>query len=410
MYERALSRSVTEPVAESPGRDDLHPAPRALNDAGDAASVKPQARLVHGWEARRSSSTCRPPSSVVDADLGRHNAGVVGLPAERSAGTTLHWRSALLALGLGLALALSCRAVLAAEPVHLTILAAGTLARPFKQLDALFAQKYPNAVPQPQFGGSVKMVRQITDLHQPADVLAVADYSVIPKYMFATAGKPGHAAWYAGFARNAITFMYTKASKGAADITPEIWYKILARPGVQIGRSNPDTDPSGYQTLQMLQLAGHYYKTPDLAEQILANAPPNNMRDTETSLIAALQLGQIDYLAIYRSDALQHHLEYIHLPPEIDLSDPKDAQLYKQSVAHTRNGALAGKPIVYAVTIPTGAPNPDLAAKYVALLLGPDGQRIMQENGFGTLAPPYAVNVAAMPAGLKGLVAPWPEP
>jgi len=33
--------------------------------------------------------------------------------------------------------------------VHLTILAAGTLSRPFRQLDALFVQKYPNAVPQP---------------------------------------------------------------------------------------------------------------------------------------------------------------------------------------------------------------------------------------------------------------------
>jgi ABC-type molybdate transport system substrate-binding protein len=29
------------------------------------------------------------------------------------------------------------------------------------------------------------------------------------------------------------------------------------------------------------------------------------MRDTENELISALQLGQIDYLSIYRSDALQ---------------------------------------------------------------------------------------------------------
>ncbi len=37
------------------------------------------------------------------------------------------------------------------------------------------------------------------------------------------------------------------------------------------------------------------------------------MRGTETSLISALQLGQIDYLAIYRSDALQHHLKFLEL-------------------------------------------------------------------------------------------------
>ena len=88
---------------------------------------------------------------------------------------------------------------------------------------------------------------------------------------------------------------------------------------------------------------------------MLKNAPLANMRDTETELIAALQLGQIDYLAIYRSDALQHHLKFIDLPAEIDLSDPADAAAYKQGVAHTKNGDLAGTPIVYAVTMVDGS-------------------------------------------------------
>jgi molybdate/tungstate transport system substrate-binding protein len=308
----------------------------------------------------------------------------------------------------GLVLALVGGGAQADQPVHLKIFAAGTLAQPFQQLDALFRKQYPNVIPEPRFGGSVKMAREITELHQPADVLAVADYSVIPKYLFPDGGKPGYADWYVGFARNAITFMYTKNSKYAAEVTPDTWYRVLARHGVEIGRSNPDTDPSGYQTLQMLQLAGRYYRDPKLAEQILANAPPANMRDTETSLIAALQLGQIDYLAIYRSDALQHHLNYIDLPAAIDLSDPKDADLYKQAVADTQNGKLPGRPIVYAVTIPAHAPDAEWAAKYVALLLGPEGQRIMQQNGFGTMVPPYAVNATAMPASLQPLVKPWP--
>ncbi len=114
---------------------------------------------------------------------------------------------------------------------------------------------------QAQFGGSVKMAKQITDLHQDADILAVADYNVIPKYMFAA---PPHASWYAGIARNAITFVYTDKSKFAGEINADNWYKVLARPGVEIGRSNPDTDPSGYQTVQMLDLAEKDYKAPGL--------------------------------------------------------------------------------------------------------------------------------------------------
>ncbi len=295
-----------------------------------------------------------------------------------------------------------------AEPTTLTIFAAGTLAVPFKEIDALFEKKYGNVVVHPQFGGSVKMAKQITDLHQDADLLAVADYSVIPKYMFGGNGKKAYAKWYAGFARNAITFVYTDKSKGAKDINAQNWYKVLGGKGVEIGRSSPDTDPSGYQTVQMLNLANKFYNDPNLEQSVLANAPLANMRDTETSLISALQLGQIDYLAIYRSDALQHHLKFIDLPNKINLSDAAESAYYAQGSVTTKNGTLTGKPIVYAITVVEGSKNADLAEKYVAFLLGPEGQGVMKKNGFGEFSPAYAVNSDAMPAGLKAMVKPWP--
>lgn len=75
-------------------------------------------------------------------------------------------------------------------------------------------ETYPDVTVQAQFGGGRSwMARKITDLHQHADVLAVADYSVIPKYLFAADGRPAAATWYAGFARNAITFVYTDKSR-----------------------------------------------------------------------------------------------------------------------------------------------------------------------------------------------------
>jgi len=312
--------------------------------------------------------------------------------------------SSLCALGL-VAAALQLFAAQAAEPTTLTIFAAGTLAVPFKQMNALFESQNPGVTVQAQYGGSVKMAKQITELHQDADLLAVADYNVIPKYMFAA---PAHAAWYAGIARNAITFVYTDKSKFGNEINADNWYKVLARPGVEIGRSNPDTDPSGYQTVQMLSLAEKFYNAPGLEQSVLANAPQKNMRDTETSLISALQLGEIDYLAIYRSDALQHHLKFIDLPAKIDLSDPAQAAFYREGVAHTKNGDLTAAPIVYAITMVEGSKNADVAEKYVALLLSPQGQAVMKNNGFGDFNPSYAVNIEAMPASLKQLVQPWP--
>jgi molybdate/tungstate transport system substrate-binding protein len=296
----------------------------------------------------------------------------------------------------------------AAEPQTLTIFAAGTLAAPFKELDGIFQRQHPTVTVQPVFGGSVMMAKRLTELHQPADLIAVADYSVIPKYLFGEGGAKRYADWYAGFARNAVTFVYTDKSKYAAEITPANWYQVLARPGVEIGRSDPDTDPSGYQTVQMLSLAEKLYDSPGLTENILANAPRTNMRDTETALISALELGQLDYLAIYRSDALQHQFHHLDLPAKIDLSDANEAAFYANGIVHTKNGDSRGKPIVYAATIPRNAEHRDLAEAYLQLLLGPEGQEVIARNGFGALAPAYAVNMDQLPAPLRAQLTPWP--
>ncbi|MGC9235566.1 MAG: extracellular solute-binding protein [Thiomonas sp.] len=308
-----------------------------------------------------------------------------------------------------LALAVGC-ACTSAQAETLTLFAAGTLGKTFTTLAHGFEKLHPGVTVQPQFGGSVKMVKQVTVLHQPADVVAVADYSVIPKYMFTgqEGGKPT-ADWSIGFLGNAITFIYTPKSKGAKEINADNWWKVLSQPGVQIGRSNPNTDPSGYQTLQMLDLASRYYKQPDLAAKVLANSPESNLRDTETDLISALQLGQIDYLAIYRSDAVQHHMEALDLPPQINLSDPKYAAEYAQAKAQTKNGDLAGRPIIYALTIPTSAPHPKLAQEFIAYLLGPEGQKVIAANGFIALKHPYAMHRDKVPAALRGLTVAWPE-
>ncbi|MBX5465740.1 MAG: extracellular solute-binding protein [Clostridia bacterium] len=291
--------------------------------------------------------------------------------------------------------------------VTLTIYAAGTLVRPFQEIDRAFEAAHPGVHVQAQFGGSVKEVKQVTELGQPADVVAVADYSVIPRLMFGQGGGKVFADWYVGFATNAITFVYTARSRGAERINASNWYEVLAEPGVQIGRSNPDTDPSGYQTLEMLQLASKYYGQPDLERKVLANAPMTNVRDTETELLSALEAGQIDYLAIYESDARQHGLKYVPLPPQINLSDARFARAYAAARVQTKSGLLTGKPIVYAVTIPTNAPHPELARQWVAFLLT-EGRTVLARDGFGLPAKPMASDVGKVPEELRDDVEPWP--
>src|SRR5690606_11495252 len=60
-----------------------------------------------------------------------------------------------------------------------------------------------------------------------------------------------------------------------------------------------------------------------------------------------------------------------------------------------------GSPIVYGLTVPKNAPQPELAVDFVKFLLGPDGQRITAAGG---MVPVRASDVHKVPAVLRGLV------
>jgi molybdate/tungstate transport system substrate-binding protein len=290
----------------------------------------------------------------------------------------------------------------------LIVFGAGTLSTPFTAELQAFKKQNPGVTVHSQFGASGDMVKNITQLGQPADVLGVADYSLIPKLMFG--GSKSFATWYVGFVSNQITFAYTSHSKGASQLTASNWYKVLAQPGVRIGRSNPAADPSGYQTLQMLQLANSYYHDPTLSASVLKNSPASSVAETETSLLAALQSGQIDYLAIYKSNALEEHLKYIALPPQINLSDPAMAAAYGKVTIHAGSlGALTAKPIIYGLTIPANAPSAALGEKFISFVLSPQGQAIMRSNGFAVISPALASSQDKVPAALRPLTTPWPS-
>jgi molybdate/tungstate transport system substrate-binding protein len=289
----------------------------------------------------------------------------------------------------------------------LAVFGAGTLSTPFAAEIQAFTRANPGVTVHSQFGASGDMINDITQVGQPDDVLGVADYSLLPKLMSDPA-RP-HATWYIGFVSNQITLAYTSHSKGAGQLTPANWYKVVSQPGVRIGRSNPAADPSGYQFLQMLQLAQGYYHDPALAAAVLKNSPDSSVAETETSLLAALQSGQIDYLAIYRSNALEDHLKYIALPSQLNLSDQAMAAAYAKVTINAGSlGSLTAKPIIYGLTIPSNAPDPALAEKFIGFVISPQGQAIMRANGFSVISPALTSSQAKVPAALQPLTTQWP--
>ena len=156
--------------------------------------------------------------------------------------------------------------VQAAGPATLTIFAAGTLAVPFKQATALYEKQKPGR----DRAGAVRRQRENGEADlRPASGRRYHRGRRLQRHSEISVRRAAARVWYTGFARNAITFVYTDKSKSAPRIDATIG-TVLARSGVEIGRSDPDTDPSGYQTVQMLDLAEKYYRAPDLAGSVLA--------------------------------------------------------------------------------------------------------------------------------------------
>jgi molybdate/tungstate transport system substrate-binding protein len=300
-------------------------------------------------------------------------------------------RSALAALA-AVGLLTACRDRRPAE-TPLVVFNAGSLAAPMRDLLQAFKAAHPEAVPAQENSGSLEAARKLTELGKVPDLLAVADYTVIDRIL-----RPAHASWQVMFARNRMVLAYTDRSLGAGEITADNWWQVLLRPDVRVGRSDPALDPSGYRTIMVLQLAASHYGQPDLTGRLLQAMPARYVRPKEADLTALLQAGELDYAWTYRSIAETAGLRFVELPKEIDLGDPALADRYAAATVMvpgaTRDGGemltLHGEPIVYALTIPTKAPHPELARAFAAFVLSAEGRAIVAKNGLVPLEPVVA--------------------
>lgn len=292
------------------------------------------------------------------------------------------------------------------EGKKLIIFHAGSLSIPFREMAKAFEGHHPGVEVIREAAGSRTCARKITDLDRPCDVMASADYTVIENLLI-----PDHASWNISFATNEMAIMYRPDSKYAKEINGQNWYRVLLRKGVEYGHSDPNSDPCGYRSKLVWQLAEKYYHVPGLYEKLKKGCPLRNVRPKETDLIALLEAGQIDYLFIYRSVAMQHNMPFVKLPDHINLGSSKYADFYKQArimITGKTPGSFIekqGKPMVYGITIPKNAPHRDLAIQFISFLLGSEGKEIMKRNGQAPLSPPQATgNVRKLPDALKSFI------
>jgi molybdate/tungstate transport system substrate-binding protein len=322
----------------------------------------------------------------------------------------------------------------------LVVYAAGSLILPFGDLVKAFESKYPHIDVQAQYHGSIQVIRQVTELHVPIDVIATADTALIPSMMYATkdadTGQP-YASWYIHFGSNTLALAYKPTSQYADEITAGNWYTILARPEVKVGIADPRFDAAGYRALMTFALAQPYYHdttiftkmfsgnftfplgiftdsglttitVPEIVETV--NGSHILVRGASIQTIALLESGDIDYAFDYESVIRQHNLSLLHLPDSINLG----SDAYNQSYATvqvdlssqrfvTVKPQFQGARIDYGITIPSNAPHPAEAGLFIAFLLVPEGRAIMKQDYQPMSDPALGDHFGNIPAALQEL-------
>jgi molybdate/tungstate transport system substrate-binding protein len=331
------------------------------------------------------------------------------------------------------------------ERTPLRVLFAGSLIVPIHELETAFEEAYPDVDVLLEGHGSIQVVRHVAELHDLVDVAITADHALIPMLMYDAAvpesGQP-YADWTIQFATNRLTLAFTDQSQYRDEITADNWYEVVTRQGVRLGLADPRFDAAGYRGLMTFQLAENAYGDPLIFENAVSNRfrygitareeedrwiihvpeivePKRDsgiiVRGGSIQLIALLESGDVDYAFEYESVSQQHGFHFVPLPDGINMGSEAHAEEYDQVEVQldfqrfaTVDPVFPGEFIGYGITIPSNAPHPDLAAEFVAFLLGAEGQAIMEANDHPLIVPPRADHPDRLPASLRELCVPMP--
>ena len=260
--------------------------------------------------------------------------------------------------------------------------------------------------------GSLGAARMIRDGLRRPDVFISADPSVNEKILMGS-GNKNLVTWFLTLASSQLVLAYSPNSKfaeqfRAAETGTVPWYEVLTTPGLRFGRGDPRTDPKGYRTLFLFDLAGKHYQRPEIPG-LLGDAINPDQVFPETVLLARVQSGQFDAGIFYKHEVVAHKLPYVSFPPEINLGDPKFAAQYAQTSYTIPSGKrVTGTPILFTITIPKTVQHQAAAESMVRFLLS--SEELLQTFGLGNVEHRIGGDINEVPPDLRSLTSGRYEP
>jgi molybdate/tungstate transport system substrate-binding protein len=225
--------------------------------------------------------------------------------------------------------------------------------------------------------------------------------------------EPKFTNWYIQYAGTSMVVAYNPKSKYASQFKAiadgseplKNLFTLLQTPGLKLGRTDPNVDPQGRDFIYMLELAQAYYHLPsDTVAKILGTTDFGTASSpqifAESSLDSTLQSGQLDAASAFVTQAVELHLAYIPLVPQISLCCSQYASLYKTAKVTLANGMTkSGSPQVIDITI-IGKPT-DAGVAFVKYTLSPAGLALYKAGGFTVLTPTVTGSASSVPSAIS---------
>jgi len=313
------------------------------------------------------------------------------------------------------------------------------------------------------FSGSVGGAREVT-AGTPYDVFISAAAGVIPQILM-----PNYTKWMVIFSSNEMAVTWTNSSYNIP--SNQFWFENISAPHIIVAASNASLDPSGFQAIEMIKLAGILYTNwsnpyvkeafennfsqfmvynkawnqwfgpnGQLAKDNYGGNYPNNdsmalydqlfqyklkvgdlkLTTVEIGLDGYLQSGAADYALTYKSQAINQGLNYYKnskggngLPGWINLGSVNRSMVEFYTEVNSSGpsvdniGNFPGGPILYSATILINTKNQAVANQFIYYLITSLGQSYLSSSEFDPIATPFLYGQG--PSFLSGITIPVPS-
>jgi molybdate transport system substrate-binding protein len=247
--------------------------------------------------------------------------------------------------------AAGCRGERSAEAAaRLTVFAAASLAEAFAELAAGFEAGREGVTVAFNLAGSQQLAHQLSQ-GAPADVFASAD-----QRQMAAAVSTGRIAAGAAriFAGNRLVVIYPPANPGRLEGLPD-----LARPGLRLVLAAAEVPAGAYAQTFLANAAADPAFGAGFQTAVLGNVV--SYEENVRAVLSKVLLAEADAGIVYASDARAAQpgaLGELAIPAELNVT------------------------AAYPIAPLADSPRPDLAAAFVAFVVGPEGQEILARHGF----------------------------